>query len=87
MRLQESQLDAFTIVHEAVKTPQSSWVVSFAYGMRNSDMKAGLVVQFKSGATCFYPGTSDELYHDMKWASSKGVWVHDNIFENDYELI
>lgn len=77
---------------------QSSWVVSIGYwadddrtgGIRKFlgiGIKRGLIVTYKSGARCFYEGITERQYRSMLAASSKGQWVHRNIYNHPYRLV
>jgi hypothetical protein len=68
-----------------VDTPDSSWLVQFAFVVRGR--REGLQITFKSGATCFYPGTTDEQFWSLARAQSRGRWVHANIYGNQYIIV
>lgn len=75
----------------------SSWVESYAY-VQDADPRAGiraymgrgdegLLITFRSGISCFYAGTSWEMYRSLDRAASKGRWIHRNIFSRHYRII
>jgi hypothetical protein len=85
MTLLPSQASKVTFLAGPVRSPQSSWVSSYGYAVRGRD--SGILIQFVSGATCFYPDTPKRLYTGLANATSKGTWVHDNIYSRHYVLL
>ena len=72
----------YIVLRRLVETPDSSWLTSFAFVRRGAEN--GLEITFKSGVTCFYPGTTDSQYFSLDNAPSRGKWVHNNIYNNKY---
>jgi hypothetical protein len=66
----------------------SSWVTDIGFvQLPEPSCECGIAVTYKSGVTCFYPGTTREQYTDMTRASSKGKWVHKNIISLPYQIV
>jgi len=76
----------------------SSWVESFGFwadddkagGIRRFlgiNIETGIIVTYKSGVRCFYPGTSERQYRSLASAPSKGKWIHANILRSSYREV
>jgi hypothetical protein len=79
--------------------PVSSWVFSYGFVEYNIERggsgERGLLVEYlttdaagkNKRTVCFYPNTTESDYKSMDAASSKGKWVHANIFKAPYREI
>lgn len=76
----------------------SSWARSIGYWEERDQTRGirawlglnninGIVVTFKDGARCFYPGTTKAEYRALVNAKSKGKWIHRNLYDRKYDLV
>lgn len=76
----------------------SSWVESFGFfadddksrGIKKwlgIGIEKGIIITFRDGARCFYPGTTEREFRSLAAAPSKGKWVHKNVYTRRYILV
>ena len=67
------------------KPVNSSW--ARAYGFYCQAGTSGIAITFKDGVTCWYQGTSGELYRDLINSPSVGKFVHAFLIQLPYTTI